>query len=105
MYKVCFITVNYDGEQDTLELLASLKKLDTSQLELKVVVVDNGSEDNLVSKVLEKYPEVVVLQNGQNLGFSGGFNRGLRYGMAWEADYLLIINNDTLINDSQLIKK
>jgi GT2 family glycosyltransferase len=105
MYRVCLITVNYNGEKDTLELLESLKKLDLAGFELKTVVVDNGSEDNLAKTVLLEYPEVVMLQNGQNLGFSGGFNRGLRYGMAWDADYLLIINNDTLINDPQLIKQ
>jgi GT2 family glycosyltransferase len=105
MSKIALITVNYNGEKDTLELLESLKKLDTNGLEVKTVVVDNGSGDNLAKTVLEKYPEVVLLQNGQNLGFSGGFNRGLRYGMAWEADYFLIVNNDALISDPDLLIK
>ncbi|MBI2600022.1 glycosyltransferase [Candidatus Daviesbacteria bacterium] len=46
--KVAIVTVNYNGKEDTLELLESLKKLDISNLEIKVIVVDNGSSDDSV---------------------------------------------------------
>lgn len=101
--KIAIITVNFNGKEDTLEFLNSLKKLNTGGFEIKVIVVDNGSKDESVSEINNKYPEVDVLQNGDNEGFSGGYNRGILYGLAWGADYFLIINNDALINDANLL--
>ena len=45
------------------------------------------------------------MQTGQNLGFSGGYNRGLEYANIWGADYFLLVNNDCLIKDADLITK
>lgn len=103
--KVAIVTVNYNGKLDTLELLESLKKLNTSDVESRVIVVDNGSEDGLVSELVKNHPEIDVLQNGVNKGFAGGFNRGIDYAYIWGADYLLIINNDTAVKDADLLNK
>lgn len=105
MKKVAIITVSFNGADDTLEFLDSLKNLDTKGLETKIVVVDNGSTDDSVEKILKKYPNIDLLQTGINTGFTGGFNRGLEYAHAWGADYYLIINNDTLINSKDLLGK
>src|SRR3990167_7148046 len=103
--KVAIITVNYNGKKDTLEFLGSLKKLKTEDCKLKTVVVDNGSTDGLVGELVKNYPEVEVLQNGENKGFAGGYNRGLEYAQIWGADYFLLINNDCLIKDINLLKE
>lgn len=103
MTKVAIITVNYNGKKDTLELLESLKKLKSQNSKVKTIVVDNGSEDGLVGELNKNYPEVVVLQNGINKGFAGGFNRGIEYAKIWGADYFLLINNDCLIKDNNLL--
>ncbi len=105
MTKLAIITVNYNGKKDTLEFLESLKKLKTKDCELKTVVVDNGSTDGLVEELVKNYPEVLVLQNGQNLGFAGGYNRGIEYARIWGADYFLIMNNDCLIKDANLLEE
>lgn len=101
--KIAIVTVNFNGKQDTLELLDSLKKLKIKNWELKIVMVDNGSKDGSVEEINSKFPDVDILQNGANEGFSGGYNRGILYGLSWGADYFLIINNDTLINDPSLL--
>lgn len=103
MSKVAIVTVNFNGKDDTLELLKSLKLLDTSDAEHKVIVVDNGSKDGSVTAINKKFPEVDILQNGANEGFSGGFNRGMKYAYLWGADYILIINNDALTEDANLL--
>ena len=103
--KVAIITVNYNGKKDTLEFLESLKKLDISGVDVNIVVVDNGSSDGSAPEIAKRYPHVEVLQTGQNLGFSGGYNFGIKHAQAWGADYFFIINNDTLIKDRDLIKK
>jgi GT2 family glycosyltransferase len=103
--KIAIITVNYNGSDDTIEFLDSLKQLSAVGYQLSVIVVDNGSSDNSVEKILKKHPNVDLLQTGENKGFAGGYNRGIEHAMIWGADYLLIINNDTLISDPHLLTK
>ncbi len=101
--KVAIITVNYNGKKDTLEFLESLKKLRTTNYELRTIVVDNASEDGSVSVIHKSFPEVDIIQAGANLGFSGGYNKGIEYAQIWGADYFLLINNDCLIKDENLL--
>src|SRR5574337_87058 len=99
--KIAIVTVNYNGRKDTLKFLASLKKLlpmsearaGALNYELLTIVVDNGSSDGSVAEIDSKFPDVDILQNGENEGFSGGYNRGMMYAYVWGADYILIINN------------
>jgi GT2 family glycosyltransferase len=101
--KLAIITLNYNGKKDTLDFLESLKKLQTDNLELRTIVVDNASSDGSVKEIHDKFPEVDILQTGANLGFSGGYNKGIKYAQIWGADYFLLINNDTLINSGNLL--
>lgn len=104
MNKVAIVAVNYNGKKDTFELLESLKILNTPDVLSKVIFVDNGSTDGSVSGIKAQYPEVDILQNGENKGFAGGYNRGIDYALIWGADYILIINNDCLIKDTNLLE-
>ena len=103
--KVAVITINYNGKQDTLEFLASLRKLPTTNYQLLTLVVDNASSDGSVGEIRRRFPEVDVLQAGANLGFSGGYNKGLDYAGIWGADYFLLVNNDCVIKDPDLISE
>lgn len=104
MDKIALITVNYNGSKDTLDFLESLKKLNTKDLDVKTIVVDNGSSDSNVSEILAKFPKIDLIQTGGNLGFTGGYNKGLEYGNVWGADYFLLINNDTEIGSPDLLE-
>jgi GT2 family glycosyltransferase len=103
MQKIAIITLNINGKKDTIELLDSLKKLRTANCQLLTVVVDNASVDGSVSEIHRRFPDVDILQTGANLGFAGGFNKGIEYAKVWGAEYFLIINNDTLVGDENLI--
>jgi len=102
--KLAIVTADYNNHKDTGEFLASGKKLDLKNFEVLWLFVDNGS-DTSVKETVERYPGVVWIQTGKNLGFAGGFNRGMRYAKEWGADYVLIINNDTLFGDRDLVNK
>lgn len=104
MTKVAVVTADFNDHKDTLEYLESAKDLDTNGLEMLWLVVDNGS-DTSVRSTIEKFPGVTWMQTGKNLGFAGGFNRGMKYACQWGADYILIINNDTLFPEKKLLKK
>ncbi len=99
MNKTIFvITVTWNGIQDTCECLDSLFLQD--DVLLNIVVVDNGSTDDAILILRKKYPQVNVIRSESNLGFAGGFNLGIRYAITLGAEYLLIINNDTISNSS-----
>ena len=71
----------------------------THLTDFEVLVSDNGSTDGSVEFIRENYPDVRVLENGANLGFGKGNNVGIR---ASAADYVLILNPDTIIHDGAL---
>ena len=103
MLKIAIVSVNFNGEKDSLDLLKSLGTLQSTTYNLKTIFVDNGSTDNFVETAFKKYPNIDILQTGINKGFSGGYNRGIEHALIWGADYVLIINNDALTPDEKLL--
>jgi GT2 family glycosyltransferase len=97
---VFVIILNWNGWEDTLDCLSSLEHLDYQAYE--VVVVDNGSTDGSEEKIREAYPDVVVLQTGENLGFAGGNNAGIRYALERGADHVWLLNNDAVVHPGSL---
>lgn len=93
--RVAIIVLTYNGLADTLDCLASLEGLDYPRERYRTVVVDNASQDGTPTAVREACPQVVVIENGANLGFAAGNNVGLRYALAHGYDYALLLNNDT----------
>lgn len=67
---------------------------ETSVFEFEVIVSDNGSTDDSVRVIKEKYPQVKIVENRANLGFAKGNNAGIRVA---RGDYVLILNPDTII--------
>jgi GT2 family glycosyltransferase len=104
MKKIAIVTLDYNNHEDTLEWLKSFQNLDTKDLEILTLVVDNGS-DTSIKETVAGFPGVIWMQTGKNLGFAGGFNRGMKYAKEWGADYILIINNDTLFPDEKILTK
>ncbi|MFQ5856006.1 MAG: glycosyltransferase family 2 protein, partial [Anaerolineae bacterium] len=92
---VTAITLNWNRREDTLACLASLQVV--SYRNLDVVLVDNGSTDGTVEAVRRQFPEVEILENTSNLGYAAGCNRALRRFLSGESDYVLLLNNDTVV--------
>lgn len=89
--KVAVVMINWNGEEDSLVCLGALK---AQSINATLVVVDNGSSDNLSRFVKENHKDVVLLENSKNLGFAGGANTGIRYATDNNFDYVALINND-----------
>jgi GT2 family glycosyltransferase len=102
MPKVFVSIINFNGEKDTLMCLDSLDNLSIKNFELNVVVVDNASKK--IFKTDRKYNnfKLETVRNEENLGFSGGQNLGIKYALAHSADYVLVLNNDVVL-DKNLI--
>jgi GT2 family glycosyltransferase len=92
---LAIILVNWNGRNDTLECLASLRTL--ALQELKVIVVDNGSTDGSVDAIRSAHPWVEIVALGENRRFAGGNNAGISHALAAGADYVLLLNNDTFV--------
>ena len=101
---VYVLILNWNGKQLTIDCIQSILK--SNYPNFRIVVIDNGSIDSSVAILREEFGDrITILENGANLGYSRGFNVGLRYGFKEKnADYCLVMNNDTII-DSQTISE
>jgi len=93
--EVVIVVLNYNGLEDTRRCLESLGRV--SYPRCTVVVVDNGSAEDPEPAVRAIMPAAVVLKNGGNLGYAGGNNRGLALALARGAEFILVLNNDTIV--------
>lgn len=102
---VYIVVLTWNGKTDTIECLNSLKKIDYPNY--KILVVDNASEDGTSEIVRSEFPEIELIINKENLRFAGGNNVGIDYSLQRKSDYVLLLNNDTIVERnflSQLIE-
>ena len=90
MVEVSVIIPNYNGIQYLETCLDALRHQTLS--EFRTILVDNGSADESVRLVREKYPQVQIVALPENTGFSGAVNAGIR---AADTPYVILLNNDT----------
>lgn len=90
------VTVNWNKPDDTCECLQSL--LDIEGYSTTIVVVDNGSTDGSAEIISKRFPQINLLKQTTNLGFSRGYNAGIRYALSCGADYVFMINNDVWVD-------
>lgn len=104
MDRVAVVVLNYRGMEDTVECLASLSK--QSYKNFTIVAVENGSGDSSVEgfKTLEATygDKLQTLYNDTNLGFTGGVNTGIRWGLEHDYDYIALFNNDAVADKDWL---
>jgi GT2 family glycosyltransferase len=63
-----------------------------------LLVIDNHSEDGTVERLRALFPDLTVLVNERNLGYTGGHNVGIRYALEHGADFILFLNNDIAVH-------
>ncbi len=90
------VILNWNGKKDTLECLDSLRHVKFSKFQ--IIVVDNGSSDDSVAAIRALHPEVFLIETGRNLGFAGGNNPGITWALSQGAEWILLLNNDTVVD-------
>jgi GT2 family glycosyltransferase len=98
--RVTAIVLNWNGLEDTLACVRSLARLEDPRLD--VIVVDNGSRLSPLRAIAEEFPpqcgvRVEVVENATNLGYAGGNNLGMRRALEHGADWVWVLNNDTVV--------
>lgn len=94
MSKLAVILVNYRGWRDTLACVESLRVSDYSPLD--IIVVENGSPDESYAR-LQDLAGVHLIKLERNLGFAAGCNVGMRAARARGAEFIWLLNNDTVV--------
>jgi len=93
--RVCVILLNYNRGNDTTECIDSF--FHCTYPHFHILVVDNASTDDSVAVLKRRIPGLEIVQTGQNLGYTGGINFGIRCARQTSPEYILILNNDTLV--------
>ncbi len=104
--KVFVLVLSFNGKHLLPDALSSYLANDYPNF--SVVVIDNGSSDGTMRFVKSNFPQIKIIRTEMNLGYSGGFNLGLKYAFGEnEAQYALITNNDVKVDKkviSELVK-
>ena len=101
--KVAIVILNWNGLADTLECLDSLQKIEYPNY--AIAVIDNGSKGNDVEIIKKKFGSFVfMIEEEKNLGFTGGSNEGIRWALRSGANYILLLNNDSVMDPNFLIE-
>ena len=100
--KVFIVVLNYNGKAVIKKCLTSLFKLDYPNFE--VVVVDNNSTDGSLEIAKGCFSRANFIKNAENLGYAAGNNIGVRFSLERMADYVLLLNNDTEVENDFLAK-
>ncbi|ABS56265.1 glycosyl transferase, family 2 [Methanoregula boonei 6A8] len=101
---VCIIILNWNGCQDTLACLRSLKNITYS--DYRIILIDNNSSDNSLNEfALHLDPGITFFPLRENLGFAKGCNFGMKYALdSLNPQYILLLNNDTEVEPDFLDK-
>ena len=94
---VSIIVLNYNAGKLLLDCIVSLKKSTYENVE--ILIVDNISSDNSHTECKEKFPDVKLIQNKQNLGYCGGNNVGINQA---NGEFIVILNPDTIVEENWL---
>ena len=94
--KVHLIVLNWNNKEISKKCLSSIKKVSYSNY--KVLIVDNNSQDGSVEFFKKYFPQYDILALDKNLKYAGGNNAAVDYLKPEEEDFLVFINNDTIVS-------
>ncbi|MCK9202812.1 MAG: glycosyltransferase family 2 protein [Bacteroidales bacterium] len=98
--KLSIVIVNYNVKYFLEQCLHSVQNA-CHNLETEIFIVDNNSVDGSIKMVKEKFPDVHLIQNKDNKGFSAANNQAIRLS---KGEYILLLNPDTIVEDDTLAK-
>ncbi len=97
------IILNWNLPSDTAECINSILASKTTNY--SIIIVDNNSSDDSIEQFKQKFgTKITLLQNQENLGFAAGVNVGIQYALKLQAEYIILLNNDTIV-DSNMIEE
>lgn len=101
--RVEIVTPVHNRRDITLQCLRSLSRIDSENLDVHTIVVDDGSTDGTGEAIEKEFPEVELIKADGSLWFTEGTNVGVRAALKHNPDYVLMINDDQIF-DSRFLK-
>ncbi len=98
--KTLIVILNWNTYEMTRECVQSLSAMTGDSFE--ILIVDNGSHDGSLENLRHAFPQLTIIANGRNLGFAAGANVGMKRALDQGADYVLLVNNDTVVQPDLL---
>lgn len=95
---VAIILLNWNTPEHTANCILSVQQYCDIAL-FDIIVADNGSTDNSMSLLKARFPDLIYIENKENLGFAEGNNRALEYSIKHGYIYSLVMNTDTLVDE------
>ena len=93
---VISVVLNTNHREDTLQCLASLNR--STYKNHKIILLDNASSDGSIEAVRTLWPEVQIIKLQKNLGYAGNNNLGIQAAMEQGANWVFILNEDTILD-------
>jgi GT2 family glycosyltransferase len=98
--KVVIVILNYCRWEDTIQCVQSLKQCHYGDFE--IIVVDNDSPDDSVLQLRKQLHDIDIISSGSNRGYAGGINFSIQTAKKKQPEYILVINNDTVVHSGFL---
>jgi len=98
--KTLIVVLNWNTYEMTKECVQSLRAMEGDSFD--ILMVDNGSQDGSLESLRQAFPQITMIANGRNLGFASGSNVGMKRALEQGTDYVLLVNNDTVVKPDLL---
>jgi len=105
--KIGIVILNYNTYYDTIECIDSIIKHEPKSMNYHFCIVDNASFDGSGNDLLNKYndsPNINIILNKKNLGFSGGNNVGIKELLSEGVDYIFLFNSDVMLQNDAITR-
>lgn len=99
MKRVTVVVLNYKSKEQTLKCIDSITK--SNYEDVDIIVVDNNSADGLEDDI-KNIPNVTFIQTGNNLGYTGGNNIGIKKAIENNADFIFVLNADAFLEKNAI---
>lgn len=94
------VLVNYNNWLDTIECVQSLLNAEVDHS--NILIIENGSKNESYNQLRNSFPDINIIPSIHNLGFSGGNNLGINYGLTKKVEYIILLNNDTMVEKNSI---
>ncbi|MBX3243993.1 MAG: glycosyltransferase family 2 protein [Acidobacteria bacterium] len=100
--KIALVIPVFNRRETTLQALRSLSRIDTSGMEIRIHIVDDGSTDGTSEAITKEFPDVVIVPGTGSLHYAGGTNAGIEAASVWNPNHYLLMNDDSVFHDQFL---
>lgn len=103
MQSVFVSIIDFNGRENTIDCLKSISECSKDNFELNVIVINNFPQKKLNLPIYSNL-KVKIIENEKNLGFAEGQNAGIKYALKNGADFVLVLNNDTVLDKNLILE-